>query len=186
MRQALDKHWTLDNIRQKNRQNSIPLIYGITSIFSSTRLQPFTAFPLEIVNTPTITTFFSTSAPTFPPSSTPIHSRRLPIHSRHKKLTNFAFFCIFLKKNLVMSKICCNFAPANVTTSIRGPQRNQASAVSHGESGAPEHFNKPRVYDGFGPCVRVANARNFAPAKECACGFARGFRCPENVKNEQK
>ena len=62
-----------------------------------------------------------------------------------------------------MSKICCNFAPANVTTSIRGPHRNQALAVSHGESGAPEHFNKPRVYSGFGPCVRVVNARNFAP-----------------------
>jgi len=65
-----------------------------------------------------------------------------------------------------MSKICCNFAPANVTTLIRGPQRNQALAVSHGESGAPEHFNKPNVYGGFGPYERVANARNFAPAND--------------------
>ncbi len=41
---------------------------------------------------------------------------------------------IFLAKDLHNPKNSCNFAPANVTTLIRGPQRNQALAVSHGES----------------------------------------------------
>ena len=73
-------------------------------------------------------------------------------------------FSTFFAKDLHMSEKSCNFAPANVTTLSRGPQRNQALAVSHGESGAPENFNKPRVYGGFVPCARVVNARNFAPA----------------------
>ena len=44
------------------------------------------------------------------------------------------------------------------------PTRNE---VPYGESEAPEYFNKPRVYGGFGPCARVANASNFAVAFIC-------------------
>ena len=44
---------------------------------------------------------------------------------------------------LQMSKISCNFAPANVTTSIRGPRHKPSLlAVCGGESGGLEDYNE--------------------------------------------